>query len=46
MGFEVLIKELRASAVEHLTVATDLGPHPVDITITTPRPVGHVELAA
>lgn len=46
MGYEVLIRELRASAGEHRKIATTLGKTPVDITATTPQPVGHVELAA
>lgn len=46
MSYDVLAAELRAAAADHRAIATSLGSTPVDITVTTPEPVGHVELAA
>ncbi len=46
MSYDVLVAELRAAAAAHRSIQTDLGGTPVDVTSTTPEPVGHVELAA
>lgn len=46
MNYDVIAAELRAAATEHRRIATTLGATPVDVTTTTPEPVGHVELAA